>query len=194
MPFFFCSQSHSPFSTPQAATRCCRIVFHAGSPAERQLFRTDFRFAPSPHRASLAGPPIHEDMVVHGLCGRVPDSAGNACSLNCRCSDIANLSAHLHRLPTPPPYLRQMRLSHGRGRRYRVANDAAAWSGRRCWMLDMPATWPVRRSSKSPRTLPKCKCLITKQLTFIAVRGGINLSSPSTVLKVNYLFISYLCF
>ena len=27
----------------------------------------------------------------------------------------ANLSAHLHRLPTPPPYLRQMRLSPGRG-------------------------------------------------------------------------------
>ena len=26
----------------------------------------------------------------------------------------ANLSAHLHRLPTPPPYLRQMRLSPGR--------------------------------------------------------------------------------
>ena len=31
-----------------------------------------------------------------------------------RCSDIANLSAHLHRLPTPPPYLRRMRLPHGR--------------------------------------------------------------------------------
>ena len=30
-------------------------------------------------------------------------------------SDIANLSAHLHRLPTPPPYLRRMRLLHGRG-------------------------------------------------------------------------------
>ena len=27
----------------------------------------------------------------------------------------ANLSAHLHRLPTPPPYLRRMRLPHGRG-------------------------------------------------------------------------------
>ena len=27
----------------------------------------------------------------------------------------ANLSAHLHRLPTPPPYLRQMRLSPSRG-------------------------------------------------------------------------------
>ena len=27
----------------------------------------------------------------------------------------ANLPAHLHRLPTPPPYLRRMRLSPGRG-------------------------------------------------------------------------------
>ena len=128
VPFFFCAQSHFPFSTPQAATRCCRIVFHAGSPAERQLFRTDFRFAPSPRRASLAGPPIHEDMVVHGLCGRVPDSAGNACSLNCRCSDIANLSAHLHRLPTPPAYLRRMRLQPGRGR-CQMANEVAAPRG-----------------------------------------------------------------
>ena len=33
------------------------------------------------------------------------------------CSDIANLSAHLHRLPTPPPYLRRMRLPLGRVRR-----------------------------------------------------------------------------
>ena len=45
---------------PVTASRCCRILFHAGSPAERQLFRTDFRFAPSPRSASLAGPPIHE--------------------------------------------------------------------------------------------------------------------------------------
>ena len=39
----------------------------------------------------------------------------------------ANLSAHLHRLPTPPPYLRQMRLLPGR--------DA----GVRCWMRLLPA-------------------------------------------------------
>ena len=32
-----------------------------------------------------------------------------------RCSDRANLSTHQHRLPTPPPYLRRMRLSPGRG-------------------------------------------------------------------------------
>ena len=115
--------------------------------------------------ASLAVPPIHEDMVVHGLCGRVPDSAGNACSLNCRCSDIANLSAHLHRLPTPPPYLRQMRLLHGpvrrcwvldeavasQGRRCWMANDAAAWPRRRCWIANAAAGCPWRSSCKSPR-------------------------------------------
>ena len=122
---------------PAASSRCCRIVFHAGSPAERQLFRTDFRFAPSPRRASLAGPPIHEDMVVHGLCGRVPDSAGNACSLNCCCSDIANLSAHLHRLSTPPTYLRRIRLSPGRG------------VGVGCWIWLLLGQG--RSSSKSPR-------------------------------------------
>ena len=107
-------------TTSASSSRCCHIVFHAGTPAERQLFRTDFRFAPSPRRASLAGPPIHEDMVVHGLCGRVPDSAEKSI---CQIVSVhwiaaaqtdANLSAHLHRLPTPPLYLRQMRLSPGR--------------------------------------------------------------------------------
>ena len=55
---------------------------------------------------------------------------------NC-CSDIANLSAHLHRLPTPPPYLRQMRLMPGRGRR--------------CWMANDVVGCPCRSSCKSPR-------------------------------------------
>ena len=130
--------SNSSVTAPQpaAASRCCRIVFHAGSPAQRQLFHTDFRFAPSPRRASLAGPPIHEDMVVHGLCGRVPDSAGNVSSWIASAQTDANLSAHLPRLPTPPPYLRQMRLLHGRG--------AGVW----CWMRLLPAkgagvTWQM---------------------------------------------------
>ena len=59
-----------------------------------------------------------------------------------RCSDIANLSAHLHRLPTPPPYLRQMRLSPSRGRRYPISDKAAAWPGHRGLVLYMAATWP----------------------------------------------------
>ena len=128
---------------PDAAAGAPSRALSAGSPAERQLFRTDFRFAPSPRRASLAGPPIHEDMVVHGLCGRVPDSAGNVSSCIASIHRIAaaqtdaNLSAHLHRLPTPPPYLRRMRLSPGR--------DAGVW----CWIWLLPD--PVHRSCKSPR-------------------------------------------
>ena len=47
---------------------------------------------------------------------------------NC-CSDIANLSAHLHRLPTPPTYLRRMRLSPGRWRRFLIGDMAAVWLG-----------------------------------------------------------------
>ena len=55
---------------------------------------------------------------------------------NC-CSDIANLSAHLHRLPTPPPYLRRMRLPPGQ--------DAGVR-----WVIRL-SPGRVRRSSKSPR-------------------------------------------
>ena len=44
----------------------------------------------------------------------------------------ANLSAHMHRLPTPPPYLRQMRLSHGRVRGCWVLDETSASQGRRC--------------------------------------------------------------
>ena len=53
------------------------------------------------------------------------------------CSDIANLSAHLHRLPTPPPYLRRMRLPPGR--------DAGVR-----WVIRL-SPGRVRRSCKSPR-------------------------------------------
>ena len=53
------------------------------------------------------------------------------------CSEIANLSAHLHRLPTPPLYLRRMRLSRGR--------DAGVR-----WVIRL-SPGRVRRSCKSPR-------------------------------------------
>ena len=46
-----------------------------------------------------------------------------------RCSDIASLSAHLHRLPTPPPYLRRMRLPPGQGRRCLVLDEACRLTG-----------------------------------------------------------------
>ena len=101
----------------------------AASPAERQLFRTDFRFAPSPRRASLAGPPIHEDMVVHGLCGRVTDSARNACSLNCCCSDrrksFGPSAPIAYATSVSPPDEAAAWL----GRRYPMGDKAAAWTG-----------------------------------------------------------------
>ena len=56
---------------------------------------------------------------------------------DCICSDITNLSAHLHRLPTPPMYLRRMRLSPGRG------------VGVGCWIWLLLGQG--RSSSKSPR-------------------------------------------
>ena len=68
-----------------------------------------------------------------------------------RCSDIANLSAHLHRLPTPPPYLRRMRLLHGRVCRCWVLDDAVAKQGCRCWVANNAAGCSWRSSCKSPR-------------------------------------------
>ena len=87
-----------------------------------------------------------------------------------RCSDIANLSAHLHQLPTPPPYLRRMRLLHGLGASIRWMirllpgrgagirwvirlppgqGAGIRWMmrvspgrGRRCWMSGEVAAWP----------------------------------------------------
>ena len=61
---------------------------HASAPAERQPLphRLPLRSIP-PAALRLRALPIHEDMGVHGLCGRVTDSARNACSLNCCCSD-----------------------------------------------------------------------------------------------------------
>ena len=115
---------------------------HGGNPRSGNLFRTDCRFAPSSRSASLAGPSILEGMDAHGLCGRVPDSAGNVSPRIASAQTDANLSAHLHRLLTPPPYLRQMRLSPSRGRRCCVQDEAAAWPGGRCCVQDEAFAWP----------------------------------------------------
>ena len=92
--------------------------------------------------------------------------------------------------------------------RYRMGDEVGAWTGFRCWVLDDAVSKQGRRcwvandaaicpwhsSCKSPRTLQKCKLLITKQLTCGAVLGEHKLSSPSTRLKVNHLCIRCLCF
>ena len=61
-------------------------------------------------------------------------------------------------------------------------------------MANNAAGCPWQTSCKSPRTLQKCKLLITRQLTLRAVLGEHKLSSPSTRLKVNQLCIRCLCF
>ena len=63
----------------------------------------------------------------------------------------ANLSAHLHRLPTPPAYLRRMRLSPGRVRGCWVLDETFANQGLRCWVANDAASCPWRSSCKSPR-------------------------------------------
>ena len=75
-----------------------------------------------------------------------------------------------------------------------VLDDAVSSQGRRCWVANDATGCPWHSSCKSPRTLQKCKLLITKQLTFEAVLGEHKLSSPSTRLKVNHLCIRCLCF
>ena len=75
-------------------------------------------------------------------------------------SDIANLSAHLHRLPTPPLYLRRMRLSPGRG-------AGILWEIR----LPFGRGWS---SSKSPSTEAKVNYLVIRYLYFRSVRGDLQ--------------------
>ena len=100
------------------------------TPVWLAIWRTWAGFANSQHRdAAFATPDnicAHSSLLPHWAAAQTD----------------ANLSAHLHRLPTPPSYLRRMRLLPGKGRKYWIANDAAAWSGRRCWMLDMAVAWP----------------------------------------------------
>ena len=92
------------------------------------------------------------------------------CHLGAAAQTDANLSAHLHRLPTPPPYLRPMRLLHGLGASIRWMirllpgrgagirwvirlppgqGAGIRWMmrmspgrGRRCWMSGEVAAWP----------------------------------------------------
>ena len=53
---------------------------------------------------------------------------------------LANLSAHLHRLPTPPLYLRQMRLMHGQGAGIRCCmRQSPGWGAAAGWQMMLPA-------------------------------------------------------
>ena len=73
------------------------------TPVWLAIWRTWAGFANSQHREATFATPknicAHSSLLPHWAAAQT----------------LANLSAHLHRLPTPPPYLRQMRLLHGRG-------------------------------------------------------------------------------
>ena len=114
-------------------------------PAEKRtpvwlaIWRTWAGFANSQHRdAAFATPDnicAHSSLLPHWAAAQTD----------------ANLSAHLHRLPTPPPYLRRMRLSPGRGASIR-------WVIRLLPGRDASVRWVIRllpgrmrRSCKSPR-------------------------------------------
>ena len=126
------------------ASRCCRIVFPQGTPASNSfpmalrrsvpassIFPMELRHgAPAsnkPHPAEKSTP--FWLAIWHTWAG-FANSQLRLATLRCifiyicahpHCFHLgaaaqtdANLSAHLHRLPTPPPYLRQMRLMPGR--------------------------------------------------------------------------------
>ena len=115
-----CRQSSVP------TVPCLQQLRHSASasnkphPAEKStpvwlaIWRTWAGFANSQHRdAALATPDnicAHSFLLPHWAAAQTD----------------ANLSAHLHRLPTPPPHLRQMRLSPGWA--------AGVW----CWMMRLP--------------------------------------------------------
>ena len=72
------------------------------TPVWLAIWRTWAGFANSQHRDAAFATPnnicAHSSLLLHWAAAQTD----------------ANLSTHLHRLPTPPPYLRQMRLSPGR--------------------------------------------------------------------------------
>ena len=126
--------SNSSATAPrQQQLRYGALASNKPHPAEKStpvwlaIWRTWAGFANSQHRdAAFATPDnicAHSSLLPHWAAAQTD----------------ANLSAHLHRLPTPPPYLRRMRLLHGRG------------AGVGCKMRLLPSL--VRLSCKSPSTL-----------------------------------------
>ena len=102
--------------------------------------------------------PFTRGMVAHGLCGSLPDSAVNLSPWIASAQTDANLSAHLHRLPTPPPYLRRMRLLHSQDAGVRRRRLLPFGWGCGCWVQDKADAWPCRRSCNSPRALILVLC------------------------------------
>ena len=119
------------------AERFSQCFPHRQPQRSGKLFRTDFRFDPSLRSAPASNKPhpAEKSTPVWLAIWRTWAGFANSqlrcatfislylyvcaypryCHLGAAAQTDANLSAHLHRLPTPPPYLRQMRLLPGRG-------------------------------------------------------------------------------
>ena len=136
----------SLFPMAPPASNIFQIALRHGAPASNKphltekstpvwlaIWRTWAGFANSQHRNAAFATPnnicAHSSLLPHWAAAQTD----------------ANLSAHLHRLPTPPPYLRRMRLLHGPVRRYWVLDEAVASQRRMYWMANAAAACPGRR-------------------------------------------------
>ena len=116
-PASSCATAPLPATNLIRRRRVLRFGYQSGAPGPDLLTRS---FGVRPFIA-----PIH-------ISARLP-----CCHLGAAAQTDANLSAHLRRLPTPPTYLRRMRLLHGRGVGIR-------------WVIRL-LPGRMRRSCKSPR-------------------------------------------
>ena len=99
------SRPASPLQHLGQHLRCSALASNKPHPAEKStpvwlaIWRTWAGFANSQHRDAAFATPDNicapSSLLPHWAAAQTD----------------ANLSAHLHRLPTPPPYLRRMRLS-----------------------------------------------------------------------------------
>ena len=109
------------------------------TPVWLAIWRTWAGFANSQHRnAAFATPDnicAHSSLLPHWAAAQTD----------------ANLSAHLPRLPTPPPHLRRMRLLPGWGAGIRwVIRLSRGWDASVRWVIRL-LPGRMRRSCKSPR-------------------------------------------
>ena len=111
-----------PLRRPRPATN---LIRQRSTPVWLAIWRIWAGFANSQHRDAAFATPnnicAHSFLLPHWAAAQTD----------------ANLSAHLHRLPTPPPYLRRMRLSPG-------------WGASIRWVIRL-LPGRMRRSCKSPR-------------------------------------------
>ena len=131
-------------------------IFHSPFPTSISHFHFPLSFT-TPQVATLCPLPYGCYPLPDTLWLRVctPSGQCHSCTrfLSCqnrfpmalRCNAPASNSSATAPRPTAPPYLRPMRLLHGRVRRYWVLGDAVAKQGRRCWVANDAAGCPWRR-------------------------------------------------